>query len=628
MAITILQTPLDYTPTNAQHIYNAISSLSGSTDFRYLFDVWVNPRTGPEKIARLVVAPNNYGVGIVEVGEIVRNYIKANPRDDQGQSTGVGFDNLATGTPNGLIINASRNQATTYAGIGSIASNAFNSNTAYEELVHVGEYKVLIGEQYTSNGITVQDICETPWFVESTMYYTETTEIAPYGGSPNTINIFDASLNVASWASGNTGWSYAHYTTGNTLVASGTTTGSTGSYTALSEPGTGDYLYITENGSGVRFTFLWNFEVGVTGWQFFNTYTPPCANQPDFITIWPGVQENKTNFNYNNIYWSGNTNGQNNFKYYESEKYRFYINTEISEDKPAQFLTTFGDELFSAELTNGSTFTNVGRIRRRQHHPDCPVLVSYFFRDFNDTAFQLSGTPLFNYYNYATSWDGTYSSGLFTNRVPYTGTTTEPQFRIAYDVLRDNVDYGNKIAYWKITDGTASTQLTTRISEVVEYYFLDANCLSDPIHFLFLNQRGVWDTWTFDRKNIRTISKENVFYGQTPLRNAPTYNPFFYTKRDIIFDQTITEEVIAQTNFMEENDRIIVEELFKSTDVYLIKDYISPVNPQPQYSLTPYLIPIVITNSNLEEYKQRYNKLYQYTLTFRYNPVQLHRSNI
>jgi hypothetical protein len=157
---------------------------------------------------------------------------------------------------------------------------------------------------------------------------------------------------------------------------------------------------------------------------------------------------------------------------------------------------------------------------------------------------------------------------------------------------------------------------------------MDANCLSDPIHFLFLNQQGIWDTYTFDRKNIRTLAKENVVYGQSPIRNSPVYNPFFYSQRDTIYDQTITEEVTAQTNFMEENDRIIVEELFKSTSVYLIKDYISPVNPQPQYSLTPYLIPIVITNTTFEEYKQRYNKLYQYTLTFRYNPLQLHRSNL
>lgn len=631
MAITILQTPLDYTPTNAQHVYSAISNLSGTTDFRYVFDVWMNPRTAPEKVARLIVSPNNYGVGIIDASEIIRNYIKANPRDDEGQSTGVGASNLAGGTPNGLLINASRNTAN-YVSVVGVASNAFNTNRNYEELVHVGECRVLIGEQYpNSTGGTITNICEVPWTAESTLYYTETDSPAAYPGSPNTINVFDASINVPSWASGSTGWSYAHYTTGNVLVASGSTTSSTGSYTSVSAPATGDILYITETGSGKRWAFQWNVDPGTTGWIFVNLYTPPCANQPDFITIWPGVQENKTNFNYNNVYWSGNTNGQNNFKYYEGEEYRFYPNAQISAEKPARFLTTFGDELYSATLRpqNGSV-VNVSRIRRRQHHPDCPVLVSYFFRDFNDAAFTISGNPgAIQYYNYALTWDSAYISGTFFNRwTNFTATTTQTDWRIVYDILRTNVDYGRKLAYWKTTLASATTSVSARISEVVEYYFLPANCMSDPIHFLFLNQRGVWDTWTFDRKNLKTFTKENVAYGQSPLRNAPLYNPFFYTKRDIIFDQTIVEEAFAQTNFMEENDRVIVEELFKSTDVYLIKDYISPVNPQPQYSLTPYLIPIVITNSSLEEYKQRYNKLYQYSLTFRYNPVQLHRSNI
>jgi hypothetical protein len=628
MSITILQTPLDYTPTNAQNAYTAISNLSGSTDFRYLFDVWINPRTNPEKIARLVVAPNTYGVGIVDVGDIVRNYVKPNPRDNEGQSTGVGAANLTGGTPNGLLINASLNSGN-YDSVSSIASNAFNTNNAYEDLVHVGEYRVLIGEQYVVSGITTRTICEIPYVVSSTMNIELTEELVAYPGSPNTTEVSNASVNVAPWALGGLGWSYAHYTTGLTLVDSGTTTASTGSYTATLEPNIGDQLYITENGSGVRYAYLWNTEPGITGWSFFNIFTPPCATQPDFITIWPGVQENKTNFNFNNLYWTGNTNGQNNFQYLEGEKYRFYLNTEISAEKPAEFLSTFGDELYTATLSNSITTTNVNRIRRRHHHPDCPVLLSYFYRDFNDSALTISGNPTTQYYNYATSWDSNYNLSNITLRQPYTATTTETDWRIVYDVLRTNVDYGYKIAYWKTTGTPTNSQsLQARISEVVEYYFMDANCLSDPIHFLFLNQQGIWDTYTFDRKNIRTLAKENVVYGQSPIRNSPVYNPFFYSQRDTIYDQTITEEVTAQTNFMEENDRIIVEELFKSTSVYLIKDYISPVNPQPQYSLTPYLIPIVITNTTFEDYKERYNKLYQYTLTFRYNPLQLHRSNL
>jgi hypothetical protein len=79
---------------------------------------------------------------------------------------------------------------------------------------------------------------------------------------------------------------------------------------------------------------------------------------------------------------------------------------------------------------------------------------------------------------------------------------------------------------------------------------------------------------------------------------------------------------------MDENERKIVEQLFLSTSVYLIKDINYFDDGAPLYEKTPYLIPIVIVSNSLQEYKQRYNKLFQYTLTYRYNPNQLFRSNL
>ena len=45
-------------------------------------------------------------------------------------------------------------------------------------------------------------------------------------------------------------------------------------------------------------------------------------------------------------------------------------------------------------------------------------------------------------------------------------------------------------------------------------------------------------------------------------------------------------------------------------DTSIYKQNTIPVTKQqgyPDYSLTPYLIPIVITSNSMEEYKQRYN---------------------
>ena len=624
MAITILQEPLSYTPSNAQHPYTFSSTLSGNTDFRYVVDVYINPRqSNVTRIARLKLAPNSYGVGICDLGDIVKNYLIANPRSENYQAiSATGTTNLLT--PNGLIINAA--YQTTNDGISGIPHNAFNTNSGYEYLPHIIEYCAIVGEQYNIGGVPEIFICEDPGLSPSSFYYGEEDLPASYVGSPNTINVYDAGVNIPSWATSQPlGWSYVHTDSIGNLVASGTSTATTGSYTATLQPNGNDILYMIENYSGIFFTFFWGTES--TGWSYVSQYIPPCMNQPNIITTWPGTQDNKTNFNYNNIYWSGNTNGQNNGLYYEQYKYKFLNYTGQSESNPAEFLTTFGDDLFSTSVVWSGVTQGSARVRRRSHHPECPILLSYFAADFQSTfnTWGQFSTRL----NYVDDQSKSYNNSQ-TASLPYSASTstfsTLPDNRILYDIFRKPawVNSGGKMAIWKSLSGDVSN----RISEIVEYYFMDNNCLSDPIHFLFLNSRGVWDTWSFDRKNIKTYEKSNSQYAQGTIRNSPRYNPFFYEQRDIIYDQNVEEIVEAQTNFMDENDRKIVEEIFLSTKVYLIKDWSYPGSTAPNYQNTPYLIPIMIESNSLQEYKNRYNKLFQYTLTFRYNPNQLFKSNL
>lgn len=631
MAITIIQQPLGYTPSNAQHAYTFSSTLTGNTDFRYVVDVWMNPReTNPQRVARLRLAPNTFGVGIVDVGDIIKNYLKPNARSEYPQTYDMTpLPAALSNVPNGILTNTQTTSGV--IGAASIPSNSFNTDPAYEYLLHVGEYRCLVGEQWTNaSGITVVDICDEPETPISTMGVEFDDVIASYPGSPNNITWNNAASNP-SWATGGQGWYYEHRSFGNTLVASGTSTGSTGSYSAVDAPTCDDIFYLYELATGKIFYIQWSCEGETPGWVLLGVNEPPCVRGAGaFITIWPGTQDNKTNFNYNNVYWTGNVDGGENFKYWEQYKYKFQAYNLISETAPAQFLTTFGDDLYDETIrfTGPVTGVTVDRIRRRWHHPECPVVLSYFFKDFNDA--QLTNSPLLMGMNYAFTQQGDY---VYYN-IRYTLSNfasydTSPKNRIVYTVPRVRLYPGGKAAFYvSNSSGLGSQPSTQRVSEVVEYYFWEADCLSDPIHFLFLNRRGVWDTYTFDRKNIKTYDKDFNVYAQGNIRNSPIYNPFFYSQRDTIYDQTIVEQVEAQSNFMEENDRIIVEELFLSTQVYLIKDNYYFEDPAPAYSKQPYLIPIVITNTSLQEYKQRYNKLFQYTLTFRYNPNQLYRSTL
>ena len=618
MSITINQQPLNYTPSNGQHIYNASSTLSGNTSMRYVFDIWINPFTTPERIARVKVAPNSYGVGIVDVGDIVKNYTKPNTRTTLYQIKDQVLDISTYSNPNGQI---------PFSSGGYIPSNGLNNNPTYPLLPHVAEYRVLVGEEYqTSGGTIITDICDEPQIIPSEWNYSLDTALLPYPGSPNRVNITGAGAALPDYANTNLlGWSYLQQTNTGTFVASGTTTAQTGSYTATTEPGRNDILTITEKYSECRFSFQWSDETEIPGWLFISEFCPACEDNPQVITIWPGVQQNKKIYNYNDSWWgNNNTNGENNHLWWDKYRYEFKPYNQISGDTPAQFLTTFGEEqnVITLDDSNSTTFTI--ETRRRSHHYQCPLLLSFFYRDFQtilpgnrQPAFVKNTQGLFE-------WVG--SAPM--NNIP---TNDQTDNRIVYRISTLAQYYpSQEIAYFLSTGTTnnAASLNTNRISEGVVYKIYGDECLSDPQHFLYLNQQGVWDVWTFDRKNIKTYNKENSVYAQGLIKNNSIYNPLFNSQRNIIYDQTILEVVEAQSHFMEENDRKIVEELFLSTHVYLMKDFYFDNCGAGEYELTPHLIPVTITSNSIQEYKQRYNKVFQYTLTYEYNPIQQHRSNL
>lgn len=626
MSISIIQQPLDSTPTNAQHIYNVISTLSGQTDFRYVFDVWINPyQPTRDRVARIKVAPNTTGNGIVDVGDIVRNYIKGNPRSAIAQNingTNVG----SSTTPNGILTNTF---PTAY-----ILSNQFNSNTAYETLQHVGEYRVLIGEEYTSGGTSTLTICTNSQLPPPSLYTYTSNEATAYSGSPNTIEVENAGSNITGYNTGATpGFSIIHTTSGGSLVYSSTTTSTAGTYTPSVAPSIGDILYIKENYSNVQDVYYWNpgGACEVSGWCFQYRFSGGACNwSPDAKTIWPGVQENKTNHNYQNSYWSGNTNGQNNALYNEVYKFRFYDYYPVSaftDSTPAQFLSTFGDELYTSSFLGDLSNWTSNRVRRRTAHYECPLITAHFWGDIGAYTNEVGSTIP---YEYSTDQNSAYQVKGVLSGITYSAQTQIPDYRIMYTTYPFSaITSGGKLATWR-SRGT-STQIyddTYRQSEAVEYYFYGDDCMSDPQHFLFLNRNGVWDTWTFDRKNIKTYNKQTETYAQGRFRDSAVFNPFFYDKRAVIYDQYTTERVEAQSHYMTENDRKIVEELFLSTEVYLIEDQYYKNDGSTNYSKTPYLIPIIITSNTLQEYKSRYNKVFQYTISYEYNPNQLFRTTL
>jgi hypothetical protein len=206
----------------------------------------------------------------------------------------------------------------------------------------------------------------------------------------------------------------------------------------------------------------------------------------------------------------------------------------------------------------------------------------------------------------------------------------DPKYRIFYANLQPYISqYGlQKLSVWGTTSSSSPYNYTGNSkTEAVVYDIYGDDCLSDPIHFVWLSSNGSFDTYTFDRKNQRTLNADRKTYAQGGIRNNSIFNPFDYQQRKVIYDTDYTELVTAQSNWVDENDTNIIEDMFSSSQVWLIRDYDYVYNGTPQ-NITPYMIPVVVSNGSFDEYKKRYNKLFQYTFTFEYNPFQTYRTTL
>lgn len=611
--ITILQEPLGLTPTNAEHIYTFSSSLYNNpnyTNFKYVVDVWFRPNTDPEKVVRLKIYPNEYGVGIVDVGEILTTYIKGNPRSETAQGAGWNTATLSpytADTYNGLISNARyvSNQ------------NAYNEDNVYDPYYQIEEYRLMIGEQFTEYG---DDTILIPGDVS--VY---PSSLVVFNGTGSTISWSGAAVNQIVQTGNTINWQvYTGSTSTTSPVASGYYTGSSQSNVLSSlSYSSGNTLVITEIYSNIKFYYV---SIG-SSWLFVEKVLPDMLYSYEVINyggifmpyqkqIWPGRQINTTNFNYNRIdnqYWSsGNTYGTNNHLFYEAYKYQFTGFTYQSISAPALFLNNFGDDLSTFSYSGDSST----RIRHRKHHYECPIVLSFFNKKnllYTNNSIGITATIVDN--NSVVGFD-TYQ---FDYTAPYTDFWYNPsEILQTYTNIFDN--HPGKQIYLNTYDDNGE-----RNSEWVRYDLSDMNCLSTPIHFLYLNSNGVWDTLTFDRKSTKTFNIKRDIYAQTSNLNKPLYNRLSTDARKVVYNLDVVETIMAQSDFADENDRVLFEEFYMSPEAYMIREH-EQYNV-PYQNKTPYLIPINILSNSVERYKSRYNKLYQYTFNFEFNPIKLYRTS-
>lgn len=531
IVINIDQSPLTISPSNTEHIYTFSSSAYTLNNFKYLVDVYFKAQgQNDELAARLKVRPNSYGKAIMDVGEIIRTFLNANPR-----FSGTTYPYLNYVAEENSIITLSDAQETH-------GYNAYNlwpggdNNANVEILWHMAQYKIRVGCEYFSGASIVEDIND------------ETIQ-------PNYVTIF---------------------------------------------PGVDNSLIPAPNLS--------------------------------YATLGSGYTQSSNFFQVDNQTWY----------YYDLFRHVYALNQDPA-CSPGEFLNAAGQTDCAVVQMDGTDVTT--SVRRRKHHIDCPMIVSflngkndYFTNDIYSIAIRGAddwGSP----YTYSAE-----AMNRDTITLPVVNEEPNTTFKMLNFYTPYNVTDGGvvnaiptdarKVCFYGTSyqaDKDDRLNITNRTTEVLEYWIQDRDCINEPIHLLFMNGRGQWDTYTFGKKSTKSISLERKNYQQESSLDKQFYTRGSYQRgAHHVYETNADYSIECMSWFMDQADVDIVKELFMSQDVYIIDGTKIPdlqcdtcLN---QVRLWQSLIPVVVNEKEFIFYQKQYQKIFQYSLTLHYGSVKRFRT--
>jgi hypothetical protein len=174
-------------------------------------------------------------------------------------------------------------------------------------------------------------------------------------------------------------------------------------------------------------------------------------------------------------------------------------------------------------------------------------------------------------------------------------------------VFQTQLATGN-LAYYTIRGYLGGTPTTKR-------YIININCPTlksyVPIRLAWLNQWGAWDYYTFTQKSVRSLStKGSTYTQQSGSWNDSMYRVQGFKGGQKSFRVNATEKVKMNTDFVNEAESELFEELINSPEIYILEGYqTDPTNPV----LNNYATPVRLTTSSYIRKTIANDKLMQYT---------------
>ena len=159
--------------------------------------------------------------------------------------------------------------------------------------------------------------------------------------------------------------------------------------------------------------------------------------------------------------------------------------------------------------------------------------------------------------------------------------------------------------FWTIVGVDASdVEVTAKYG-----FYIDEDCKYNPVHVYWLNQMGGWDSYSFIKKNERSIDVEKKRY-KTYLGNYNTADVStpFDTKnysRSLNEREPITKTFINLTSdWITESEYKWMKDLFYSKSVWMVDDNVDGYN----------ILPVVVEDTNYLMKRERNSKKYNQTL--------------
>jgi hypothetical protein len=140
-------------------------------------------------------------------------------------------------------------------------------------------------------------------------------------------------------------------------------------------------------------------------------------------------------------------------------------------------------------------------------------------------------------------------------------------------------------------------------------FYIDEDCKHNPVHLYWLNQLGGWDSYSFIKKNERSIDVEKKRY-KTYLGNyntADVTNPFDTKNysRSLNEREPITKTFINLTSdWVTESEYKWMKDLFYSKSVWMVDDNVDGYN----------ILPVVVEDTSYLMKRERNSKKYNQTL--------------